>query len=84
MSGVIRVQVRGCNEELVTREVPRGTSAIEVLKNFEGVKRAIFARVKYQSGARPEMLDVVDTDALEGETGEPNAPKEWKLMDLAG
>jgi uncharacterized protein with FMN-binding domain len=33
---------------LGTREVPKGTSAIEVLKEYEGAKEAVFAKVSCQ------------------------------------
>jgi hypothetical protein len=34
------------------REVQRGTSAIEVLKEYEGVKEAVFAKVRNQVEVR--------------------------------
>ncbi len=48
--GLIRVKAKIEDSVIATKEVERGTSAIEVLKNVEGVKRAIFAKVKYPKG----------------------------------
>jgi hypothetical protein len=51
MMGLIRVKVRieeGGKERI--QEVARGTQAIELLKNEEGVRQAIFAKVKYAKG----------------------------------
>jgi len=44
---LIRVRVQGKQGiQLGIREVPRGTSAIEVLKEYEGIKEAVFAKVR--------------------------------------
>ena len=67
--------MKGRDFVVVTKEVPWGTSAIEVLKDQIGIKEALFAQVK-DTETKQEVM--IDTDGIEQSGGEEG----WRIIDL--